>query len=56
MSTSRLPNLRKNKDIVITRPDKGNGGVILHRKLFDNAYCVKKVQIRSLFWSVFGNF
>ena len=32
-----LQNLRKNKDIVITKPDKGNGVVILDRKLFDNA-------------------
>ena len=32
-----LRNLRKNKDIVITKPDKGNGVVILDRKLYDNA-------------------
>ena len=32
-----LRNLRKNKDIVITTPDKGNGVVILDRKLYDNA-------------------
>ena len=32
-----LRNLRKNKDIVITKPDKGNGIVILDRKLYDNA-------------------
>ena len=32
-----LRNLRKNKDIVITKPDKGKGVVILDRKLFDNA-------------------
>ena len=31
-----LRNLRKNKDIVITKPDKGNGVVILDRKLYDN--------------------
>ena len=31
-----LRNLRKNKDI-ITKPDKGNGVVILDRKLYDNA-------------------
>ena len=31
-----LPNLRKNKDIVITKPDKGNGVLILDRKLYDN--------------------
>ena len=30
-------NLRKNKDIIITNPDKGNGVVILDRKLYDNA-------------------
>ena len=33
----RLSNLRKNKDIVITKPDKGNGVVILDRKLYHNA-------------------
>ena len=32
-----LPNLRKNKDIVLTKPDKGNGVVILDRKLYNNA-------------------
>ena len=32
-----LRNLRKNKDIVITKPDKGNGVVILDQKLYDNA-------------------
>ena len=32
-----LRNLTKNKDIVITKPDKGNGVVILDRKLYDNA-------------------
>ena len=32
-----LRNLRKNKDIVITKPDKGNRGVILDRKLYNNA-------------------
>ena len=32
-----LRNLRENKDIVITKPDKGNGFVILDRKLYDNA-------------------
>ena len=31
-----LRNLRKNKDIVITKPDKGNGVVILDRKLYDS--------------------
>ena len=31
-----LRNLRKNKDIVITTPDKGNGVVILDRKLYNN--------------------
>ena len=31
-----LENLRKNKDIVITKPGKGNGAVILDRKLYDN--------------------
>ena len=32
-----LRNLRKNKDIVITKTDIGNGVVILDRKLYDNA-------------------
>ena len=32
-----LRNRRKNKDIVITKPDKGNGVVILDRKLYENA-------------------
>ena len=32
-----LRNLRKNKDIVITKPDKGNGVVILDRKLYNKA-------------------
>ena len=32
-----LPNLRKNKDIIITKPDKGNGVVTLYRKLYDKA-------------------
>ena len=30
-------NLRKNKDIVITKPDKGNEVVILDQKLYNNA-------------------
>ena len=32
-----LQNLRKNKDIAIKKPDKGNGVVILAQKLYDNA-------------------
>ena len=32
-----LQNLTKNKDIVITKPDKGNGVVILDRKLYYNS-------------------
>ena len=32
-----IRNLRKNKDIVVTKPDKGNGVVILDRKLYNNA-------------------
>ena len=32
-----LRNLRENKDIVITKPDKGNVVVILDRKLYNNA-------------------
>ena len=31
-----LQNLRKNKDIVVTKPDKGNGVVILDRKRYNN--------------------
>ena len=32
-----LWNLKKNKDTVITKPDKGNGAVILDQKLYNNA-------------------
>ena len=32
-----LQNLRKNEDIVITKPDKGNGIVVLDRKLYNSA-------------------
>ena len=32
-----LRNRRKNKVIVITKPDKGNGVVILDQKLYNNA-------------------
>ena len=32
-----LRNLRNNKDIFITKPDKGNGVLIVDRKLYDNA-------------------
>ena len=32
-----LRNLRKDKDIVITKPDKGNGVVTLDGKLYNNA-------------------
>ena len=32
-----LGNLRKNKDIDITKPDKGNGGTILDRNIYNNA-------------------
>ena len=28
--------LKKNKDIIIMKPDKGNGVVVLDRKLYDN--------------------
>ena len=31
-----LRNLRKNKAIVIAKPDKGNGVFILDQKLYDN--------------------
>ena len=31
-----LRNLRKNKDFVITKPDKRNGVVVLDRKLYNN--------------------
>ena len=30
-------NLTKNKDIIITKPDKGNGVVILNQQLYTNA-------------------
>ena len=32
-----LQNLTKNKDIIITKSNKGSGVVIIDRKLFDNA-------------------
>ena len=32
-----LLNLRRYRDIVITKPDKGNGVVILDRKIYNNA-------------------
>ena len=32
-----LPNLRKNFDIVIMKPDKGNDVIILDRRIYDNA-------------------
>ena len=35
---SVLRNLRKNKDIVITKPDKVNRVVILYRKLYDTLF------------------
>ena len=37
MSTASYETLKKNKDIVITKADKGNGVVILDRKLYNNA-------------------
>ena len=36
-----LRNLRKNKDIVLTKPDKGNGVVVLDRKLYYSG--IKKI-------------
>ena len=35
-----LRNLRKNKDTVITKPDKGNGVVILDQKLYNKGFSV----------------
>ena len=32
-----IRNLRKNKDIVITKPDQGNGVFTLYRKIYNNA-------------------
>ena len=32
-----LGNIRKNRDIDITKRDKGNGVVIFHRKIYDSA-------------------
>ena len=32
-----LQNLRKNKDIVITKPNQGNGLIILDQKFYNNA-------------------
>ena len=31
-----LQNFRKNKDIIITKPGKGNGVVVLDKKLYDD--------------------
>ena len=31
-----LQNVKKNRDIVITKPDKGNAVVILDRKVYNN--------------------
>ena len=36
-SCKRKNYLRKNKDIIITKPNKGNGVVILDRKIYHNA-------------------
>ena len=44
-----LRNLRKNKDIAIAKPDKGNGVVILYRKLYDNAIQEKIISDTSKF-------
>ena len=38
-----IQNLRKNIDIVIMKPDKGNGVVILDRKLYNNA--IEKIML-----------
>ena len=35
--TKKTKEYQKNKDIIITKPAKGNGVVILDRKLYDNA-------------------
>ena len=51
-----LRNLRKSKDIIITKPDKENGVVILDRKLYDNAiqdiisdtFKLEKLKLRKL--------
>ena len=32
-----LKRLKKNKDIIILRPDKGNGVVVLHKVVYNNA-------------------
>ena len=44
-----LRNLRKNKDIITTKPDKGNGVVILDRKLYDNPTqeIITKLNLKS---------
>ena len=38
-----LRNLTINNDIIITKPDKGNGVVILDRKFYNNA-------VQKIFW------
>ena len=42
-SISVLQNRWKNKEIIITKPDKGNGVAILDQKLYDSA--IKKIII-----------
>ena len=42
------------KDIVITKPNKGNGVVILDWKLYSNTTLRKKCPYSKLFWSTFS--
>ena len=46
-----LQNLRKNKDIVVTKHDKGNGVVILDQKLYNNAI-EEIISDNSIFGSI----
>ena len=39
-----LWNLKKNKDVVLTKSDKGNGVVILHQELSDNEEIIQDIS------------
>ena len=41
---SILWNLKKNKDVVLTKSDKGNGVVILHQELSDNEEIIQDIS------------
>ena len=49
-----LQNLRKSKDISIMKPNKGNGAVILDRKLDNNAIEIIE-KLKKLFQTVLNS-